>query len=315
MMVIKFRGTSLVISVWLLSLATIAEANQFVDDYGQVHVLRDAPRVFCDAKTAISLLHAGMPEDWLVATWGMPHNRDSNLRHGAIESEYFTLDVQPEDLAILQAKISVSHPHCLDSSQPEEACWDDPEPAKVMALAAEDISLIIDMQGNHRYSSFPLNASNILDVPIVGIETGFDGAVNCAPEEGGSYKGEASENCYKRSYLDVMNRFYEMAEWMGIQINERDDTLCKATQRFQQAAEAAHDRGIRFLLASIQGGSWVGIEGLVMYVTNPLQFATARRTDHGRDWPANSLARLVYRRVLWRNGNLAQRVRNCHPRR
>jgi hypothetical protein len=44
----------------LLFLAPLlVTANQFLDDRGRAHVLRDEPRVFCSATTAISLVHLG----------------------------------------------------------------------------------------------------------------------------------------------------------------------------------------------------------------------------------------------------------------
>lgn len=44
---------------FLLATASLAWANQFVDDYGRVHILRDKPRIFCSAYTAVGLLHLG----------------------------------------------------------------------------------------------------------------------------------------------------------------------------------------------------------------------------------------------------------------
>jgi hypothetical protein len=214
-----------------------------------------------------------MPTDWLVATWGSPFNRFSNLAKGE-KSEYFTMDIQPDDLAILQSKPSVSNPDCLDGTQPENLC-DEMDEAKVKAL--KGVTLIIDVVENIGSDPFPLNASVALNVPVVTIDSSFDGALNCLPDAV-NYLGTVDQNCYKRSYLDVVNRIYDMAEWMGIDTRHDRDLLCKATQRFQQAAKQAHDKGIRFLLASIQNQEFE--EGnMRMYVTNPLHFSTARTME------------------------------------
>lgn len=138
--------------VFLLLLAAplLAFVNQFIDDYGCAHVLRSEVGIFCSAHTAISLLHlderiyqfflvpfrlyssiffmiffmdtvscrsscAGMPEEWLVATWGMPYNCASNIRSGE-PLEYFTMCVQPEDIAV-----------CFDMDHPDDACWAPPD--------------------------------------------------------------------------------------------------------------------------------------------------------------------------------------------
>ncbi len=37
----------------------LVTANQFLDDRGRAHVLRDEPRVLCSATTAVSLVHLG----------------------------------------------------------------------------------------------------------------------------------------------------------------------------------------------------------------------------------------------------------------
>ena len=207
----------------------------------------------------------------------MPFNRDSNLRKGS-ESEYFSMDVQPDELALLASKPSVSHPHCLDASQPEESCWDDPDVSKLSGFP--EVNLIVDMDGSHGYNDFAVNASEALGgVSVVGIDSSFDGAINCMPEPGGNYLGVASEDCYKRSFIDIVNRLYDLAEWMGIDTLHDRGLLCKATQRFQAAAEKAQENGLRFLMASIQGGSFVGADGNVMFVTNPLHFSTARTME------------------------------------
>jgi hypothetical protein len=215
----------------------------------------------------------GMPLDWLVATWGSPFNRVSNLRNGT-DSEFFTMDIQLDDLAILKSKPSVTHPHCLDETQPEDLCVGVDE-AKVEAL--KGVTLIIDVSGNHGYDPIPINASVTLNAPVVTIDSSFDGALNCL-SDAENYLGTIDQNCYRRSYLDVVNRMYDMAEWMGIDTRHDRDLLCKATQRFQQAAKLAYDNGIRFLLAAIQSGDFE--EGnMRMYVTNPLQFSTARTME------------------------------------
>ncbi len=218
-----------------------------------------------------------MPEEWLVATWGMPFNRATNLRKGQ-DSEYFTMDAQPEDLAILEKKISVSHPHCFATDQPDNECWGEPDLNKTKTLAGQ-ITLIIDVSGNHGTDMFPLNASVALQVPVVGIDSSFDGALNCLPENPGWYLGSVDKNCYKRSFIDVTNRLYELAEWMGIDTRNDRDLLCKSTQRFQDALKEVHNKGIRFLTASIQDGAGFGINGLTMFITNPLHFSMTRTME------------------------------------
>ena len=55
-----FAGTfshavALMLAVWPLS----STANQFVDDYGQVHVLFQSPKIVASAHTAAAFLHLG----------------------------------------------------------------------------------------------------------------------------------------------------------------------------------------------------------------------------------------------------------------
>lgn len=293
---------------FLLATASLSRANQFVDDYGRIHILRDEPRIFCSAFTAIGLIHlgallsflrralsrfifessnilysvptnAGMPQEWLVGTFGTLYNRASN-HYTTGESEYYTMDAQPEDLAILRTKPSISHPACLDASLDIEDCWDGHDLEAVKALPG--VNLIIDVTSLE--SAFIRNSSAILDAPIVHIDSAFDGAVNCLPKDMSGnddiyHIRSSSDDCYRRSFIDVVNRLYALAEWMNIDTRHDRDLLCKATQRFQVAAEKAQSKGIRFMAASIQNAIYLGIDDLVLFVTNPLQYGTSRTLE------------------------------------
>lgn len=214
-----------------------------------------------------------MPQEWLVGTYGTLYNRASN-HYTTGESEYFSMDAQPEDLAIMRNKPSVSHPSCLDASLGNNCRGTDDLEA---ATRLPGVNVIIDVSSLE--SPFIKNASLALNAPIIHIDSNFDGAVNCLPEDGQSYLGTANDDCYKRSFIDVVNRLYTLAEWMEIDTRHDRDLLCKATQRFQNAAEKAQSKGIRFVAASIQKAPYIGIDDYVLFVTNPLQFGTARTLE------------------------------------
>lgn len=214
-----------------------------------------------------------MPQEWLVGTYGSLYNRASN-HFTTGESEYHTMDAQPEDLAILRKKPSVSDPSCLDASLGNN-CGGENSLDLVKALPG--VSIIVDVSSIE--SEFIRNASLTLNVPVVHIDSSFDGALNCLPEDDQNYMGSLSDDCYKRSFLDIVNRLYALADWMTVDTRHDRELLCKATQRFQDAAEKAQSRGVRFLTASIQNGNYIGIDDLVLYVTNPLHFSTVRTLE------------------------------------
>ena len=223
-----------------------------------------------------------MPKEWLVATWGSLYNRASNQYDGK-ESEFVTLDAQAEDLEILRSLPSFNHPGCLDPSEGTmEDCWGDYQYDVVRSLRGGVTNMVIDLDFAHG-TEIATNSSNILEVPVVSLSSEFDNAAGCTEDDSDvNYHAARNSNCYRRSYLDVVNRLYDLAEWMGIDTSNDSSrtSLCKASRKLQDAAKFAQDEGIRFAAASIQDSSgFIPGSGVSMFLTNPIQFSTTRTVE------------------------------------
>lgn len=221
-----------------------------------------------------------MPKHWLVATWGSLFNRASNLADGK-ESEFITLDAQPEDLEVLRTVPSFSQPGCLDPENYEDVdCWGDFRYDAINGLRGSNANLVIDLAWPHAISA---NVSQILEIPVVSISSDFDNAIGCIVElTKTDYLIGKNPNCYRRSYIDVVRRLEELAQWMGVDTsnNEGRSKLCKASEKLYDAAKYAQDEGIRFAAVSIQDSSgFLPGTGISLFMTNPLQFSTVRTME------------------------------------
>lgn len=198
-------------------------------------------------------------------------------------SERYAVDPTPEDVAFLETLPNLS-----------PTCYDEPKGCQVMDLdlfralnPLPDFWLYIDNGGTDDWDGFFTgfigNITETMGKPPIFIDTAFEHGHGCrdSTSQKFAYQTNDADSCYSRSLIDVHKRLEELAVFLGVDLEGSDSfsdgqqDMCEAAARFSNAAQAAHNRGIRVALA------WFNILPDSVYVApfSPLADTFARTLE------------------------------------
>ncbi len=155
------------------------------------------------------------------------------------------------------------------------SCYDRPVGCQEMDLdllremePKPDFWLYIDNGSQDTYAGFFTdyisNITTIMGKPPIFIDTLFENGHSCRDSSSVTWNFDSTkaDTCYSRSVIDVIQRTSELADFLGMQVEDKkgQQAMCEAAQRFTDVAESAHQRGVRAGLA------WINVLPESVYV-------------------------------------------------
>lgn len=121
--------------------------------------------------------------------------------------------------------------------------------------------------------------ARVAKAPFLFIDAAFDGGADCRANTSMANGGFVKSSCFRRSFVDIIERFEELAKFLGIESTEQTKAdkaeLCLAAKNLQEAGKLAHERGVR----TMGGAIYPSGVNTTIYLTNPLQFHTLRSLE------------------------------------
>ena len=186
-----------------------------------------------------------------------------NLDSPAI-TDALNTDPTVEDIQVLKSIPTLS-PTCYD--QPVGCQEMDLEVLRAMS-PKPDFWLYIDNGSQDGWAGFFTdyigNITEIMGKPPIFIDTLFENGNGCRNSSSVTWNVDSTnaKTCYSRSVIDVIQRSSELADFLGLKVEDKEgqQAMCEAAQRFSDVAEAAHQRGVRAALA------WINVLPESVYV-------------------------------------------------
>lgn len=228
----------------VLILSTNVEGATFRDDRGVTHEWDNTVKAKVAVRAGIggvTLFHMGMTSDQLVATWGLWGIRGSDFdpENPSAGSVFPELDPGPEEAAFLASAVNLS-PSCWKNPR---GCFRIDNVTDLVALQDQiDFVLYIDNGVDETFLDIEAAGLN-----VIFVDTFYEYNENCRAF---NYSLIDPSSCYGRSMIDIADRIEELAVFLGsdvdlVALNEQKQAACEAASSLTDAAEQAHEKGIR----------------------------------------------------------------------
>lgn len=220
-----FPGALLMFFYVLLGVAfsSVNAIELFIDDLGFRHQCVENPKVVMSAQMAVSMHHLGMPDEMLIASYGLPFGRASKGLAPGVTSQYET-DAQLDDVTWLRSFPTLS-PECWEGYRTMDwraNCGSLGNGAiNFTALEKLEVKPNFIAESPRFFSTVVANNATTHEngADLIYIDSMFEGGEDCRPDRTKADAGQNISECFSRSSIKTMERYEELAKCWGFEIS------------------------------------------------------------------------------------------------